>query len=121
MHMSYWMILIASFLPYLSVGGAKSQADYDNAAPRTYLAQLQGWRARADSAHRNHFEAFPAFASAVIVAQMKLAPQYTIDRLAVAFVVIRSVYTGCYLAGYASLRSLVWFAGVGCTVALFLV
>ena len=60
MHISYWMILIASFLAYLAVGGAKSQANYNNAAPCTYFAQLQGWRARADSAHRNHFEAFPA-------------------------------------------------------------
>ncbi len=87
----------------------------------SYLANLQGWRARADAAHRNHFEAFPAFAAAVIIAQLKHTPQPTIDALAAGFIVARLVYTGCYLAGLASLRSLVWFAGVGCTLALFLV
>ena len=121
MHLSYWMVLAASLLPYLTVGGAKAQKTYDNADPRSYLARLQGWRARADSAHRNHFEAFPAFAAAVIIAQMKGAPQPTIDTLAVAFVVCRLVYTGCYVAGLSTLRSVIWFAGLGCTLALFLV
>ncbi len=119
MHFSFWMILIAALLPYVTVGGAKSQTTYDNAKPREYLDRLQGWRARADWAHRNHFEAFPAFAAAVIVAQMKSTPQHTIDLLAGLFIVARIAYTFLYIGGYASLRSLVWCVGLGCTVALF--
>ena len=119
MHISYYMVLTAGLLPYLTVGGAKAKPGYDNANPRTYLAHLQGWRARADFAHRNHFESFPFFAAAVIIAQLKQTPQHTIDALAVAFIVIRLLYTACYLSGLASLRSIVWFAGVVCTTALF--
>jgi uncharacterized MAPEG superfamily protein len=120
MHFAVWMVLIAALLPYLSVGGAKATPGYDNAAPRHYLDRLQGWRARADWAHRNHFEAFPAFAAAVIFAEMAHAPQGRIDALAGAFVVIRLLYTAIYLADLASLRSVVWFAGVVCVAWLFL-
>ena len=119
MHFSFWMILVAALLPYITVGGAKSQKAYDNASPRAYLDRLQGWRARADWAHRNHFEAFPAFAAAVIVAQMKGTPQHMIDMLAGGFILARLAYTGIYIAGYASLRSLVWCIGLVFTVALF--
>ncbi len=119
MHLAYWMVLVAALLPYLTVGGAKAQRGYDNADPRAYLARLRGWRARADAAHRNHFEAFPAFAAAVIIAQLRQMPQHRIDLLAVAFVVIRLIYTGCYLADLAPVRSLVWAAGLACVVALF--
>jgi len=121
MHASYWMILIAAVLPYITVGGAKSSKAYDNTSPRIYLAALQGWRARADWAHRNHFEAFPAFAAAVIVAQLKAAPQNRIDVLASLFIAIRIAYTAAYLGNAASLRSTLWIAGFACTAALFVV
>jgi uncharacterized MAPEG superfamily protein len=121
MHLAYWMILIAALLPYATVGGAKAATDYDNANPRAYLARQQGWRARADAAHRNHFEAFPAFAAAVIVAQVKSIPEHVIDVLAVTFVVIRVAYTVAYLANAATLRSLIWITGFACTVALFVI
>jgi len=42
----------------------------DNRAPRPSLESLSGWRQRADWAHRNHFEAFPAFAAVVFVAEL---------------------------------------------------
>ncbi len=121
MHFSYWMVLVAALLPYATVGIAKAQKGYDNAKPRDYLSKLEGWRARADWAHRNHFEAFPAFAAAVFVAQLKTTPQHTIDLLGGLFIVARLVYTALYIAGFAPLRSLVWFAGVACVIALFVV
>ena len=121
MHFSYWMVLVAALLPYTTVGIAKAQKGYDNAKPRVYLSNLEGWRARAEWAHRNHFEAFPAFAAAVFVAQLKPTPQHTIDLLAGLFIVARLIYTALYIAGFASLRSLVWFAGVACVIALFVV
>jgi uncharacterized MAPEG superfamily protein len=119
MHFSYWMVLIAALLPYLTVAGAKSQKGYDNASPRTFLNQLEGWRARADWAHRNHFEAFPAFAAAVLIAQMKGTQQHLIDLLAGLFILLRLAYTGIYVAGLATLRSVVWFAGLVCVICLF--
>lgn len=121
MHFSYWMVLVAALLPLATVGGAKAQKSYDNAQPRAWLTRLEGWRARAEWAHRNHFEAFPAFAAAVIIAQLKNTSQPTIDMLASVFILIRIAYTAAYIANQATLRSIIWTAGVVCTVALFVV
>lgn len=62
----------------------------------------------------------PAFAAAVIIAHLvQTAPQGTIDGIALAFVVSRIMYTVCYIADWASARTLVWAFGMGCIVALF--
>jgi uncharacterized MAPEG superfamily protein len=119
MHFSYWMVLVAAVLPYVCVGLAKAQKSFDNVRPRDYLAALDGWRARAHWAHLNHFEAFPAFAAAVIVAELKGAPQGRIDLLAGLFIALRIAYTAAYLANQASLRSVIWIAGLVCVVVLF--
>lgn len=115
-----WMILVAAVLPYLCAGAAKyGGKGYDNAAPRASLAQLSGWRARADGAQRNGFEAFPPFAAAVLVAQFAHAPQGWVDLLAAAFIVIRVLYSLVYVSGVAWLRSMLWALGLLMVVLLF--
>jgi uncharacterized MAPEG superfamily protein len=118
MTFAYWMILAAALLPYVAVAAAKS-AGHDNHAPRVGLAALTGWRQRADWAHRNHFEAFPAFAAAIIVAELTHVAQSRIDVLAGTFVVLRIVYTGFYIADWATLRSVVWALGFIIVLSLF--
>src|SRR5258707_9047872 len=86
MTFAYWMLIAAAMLPYLTIALAKSAGGIDNRAPRPSLESLSGWRQRADWAHRNHFEAFPAFAAAVFVAELTHAPQSRIDQLAGSFV-----------------------------------
>ncbi|MFC7553984.1 MAPEG family protein [Pseudoroseomonas wenyumeiae] len=121
MTLANWMILAAALLPYLAAVIAKAgAAGFDNSAPRAWLEQQGGYRQRADWAQRNHFEAFPPFAAAVILAQMAGAPQGRIDLLALAFVLLRLAYTGAYLANLATLRSLLFGLGIGCVVWLFL-
>ena len=71
MTFAYWMLITAAMLPYLTIALAKSAGGIDNRAPRPSLESLSGWRQRADWAHRNHFEAFPAFAAAVFVAERR--------------------------------------------------
>jgi uncharacterized MAPEG superfamily protein len=121
MNFAYWMILIAAILPGLTVGVAKGAAGrkYDNAAPRAWAENLQGWMRRADWAQRNHFEALPGFAASVFVAELSHVPQGTIDLLAGLFIAARLVYTACYLANLATLRTLVWVVGFGTMIALF--
>ena len=115
-----WMILVAAVLAYLCAGAAKyGGKGYDNAAPRASLAQLSGWRARADGAQRNGFEAFPPFAAAVLVAQFAHAPQGRVDLLAAAFIVIRVLYSLVYVSGVAWLRSMLWALGLLMVVLLF--
>jgi uncharacterized MAPEG superfamily protein len=113
------MVLIAALLPYATVGGAKSMKGYDNRKPRDSLSMAEGWRARANWAHQNGFEAFPAFAAAVILAEMSHAPQAMIDILSTAFVVVRLLYVGAYVANTSAIRTLIWGAGFGCTIWLF--
>jgi uncharacterized MAPEG superfamily protein len=118
---AYWCVLLAILLPYVTVGIAKWTRRYDNVAPRDWEATLEGRARRAYHAHLNHFEALPAFAAAVIIAHLAPAPQGSVDAIAVAFVAVRIAYTGAYLADRATLRSLLWMAGMGCVVALFVV
>ena len=115
-----WAILAAALLPYFCTTAAKfGGRGYDNANPRAFLFSLTGWRARADGAQRNGFEAFPPFAAAVLAAQYAHAPQGRVDLLAAAFVALRVLYSILYVAGVAWLRSIVWALGLLCVVLLF--
>ena len=115
-----WTILAAAVLPYLCTSAAKfGGPGYDNGNPRAFLAGLAGWRARADAAQRNGFEAFPIFAAAVLVAQQAHAPQGRVDGLAAAFIALRVAYSRAYVAGFASGRSIVWALGFACVGLLF--
>jgi uncharacterized MAPEG superfamily protein len=119
---SFWCVLIAGSLPYLAVGIAKlGDRSFDNANPRSWLAKQEGYRARANAAQQNGFEAFPLFAAAVIIAHLRAGPQPIHDLLASGFIAARLVYLGLYVANLASLRSLAWFVGLSCAVALFFV
>jgi uncharacterized MAPEG superfamily protein len=120
MNIAHLCVLIAALLPYLTVGGAKAQPGYDNAAPRSFLGKLDGWRARANWAHQNHFEAFAPFAASVILAELAHAPQGRVTMLSVAFVVLRVIYTAIYIAGAATLRSVIWGCGLACVIWLFI-
>ncbi len=126
MTLAYWCVLIAIVLPYLATASAKFfGAGYGpraNSDPRAFLAGLEGWRKRADNAQLNGFEVTPAFAAAVIIAQLAGgAEQALLDQLAGAFVASRVLYFLCYLADWGPLRSLVWFVGMGLIVSLFVV
>jgi uncharacterized MAPEG superfamily protein len=100
---------------------AKSRKDFDNANPREWLAKLDGFRARANAAQLNSFEALPLFAAAVIIAHLRGASQGTIDLLAMGFIAARIVFIALYLANLPALRSLAWGVAMLCTVAMFFV
>ena len=120
MTFALWTILAAAVLPLLCTGAAKyGGPGYDNGTPRPSLDALQGWRARADWAHRNHYEAFGPFAAAVLTAHLVHAPQSGIDRLAAAFIALRVLYTLAYLMDWPSVRSAFWAGGFVCVVLLF--
>lgn len=119
---AYWCVLAAGLMPYLFTAIAKGSGErYNNRYPRAWQSRLAGLPARAHAAHLNSFEAFPLFAAAVIVAQLAQAPQARIDGLALGFIALRLGYGVCYLAGWATLRSLVWLLAFGCCVALFFI
>lgn len=122
MNIAFWCVLIAGLMPVVTVAIAKwGVRGYDNNEPRAWMEQLQGLRRRADYAHRNHFEAFPFFAAAVIIASHLQAPQGLLDGFALLFIGARIVYTLCYLYDRATLRSIVWSISYLCIVGIFLI
>jgi len=126
MTLAYWCVLIALVLPYLSTVTAKAVgggfSPRHNHDPRALLDSLQGAGRRANNSQLNGFEVTPAFAAAVIIAHLAGGAEQTLlNQLAVAFIVSRVLYFICYLADWAPLRSLAWFAGMGLIVALFVV
>jgi len=121
MPIAFWCVLIAGVMPLVTVSIAKSGSPgYDNHDPRAWLDQQTGRARRADMAHRNHFEAFPFFAAAVLTASHLQAPQARIDELAAVFILARLLYTVCYLADRATLRTLCWTISYLSVVGIFL-
>ncbi|HEY0185798.1 MAG TPA: MAPEG family protein [Rhodopila sp.] len=108
-------------LTILSIVPAKLHGvrEYDNANPRDPRFYTPGLRARSQGAHLNGYEAFPFFAAAVILAEMRAVPQGVVNALAVAFVVARIAYVLLYLGNRPTLRSAVWSVAFACNLAIF--
>jgi uncharacterized MAPEG superfamily protein len=119
MTIAFWCVLVAGLLPYAAIMIAKAERTFDNRNPRTWLANRKGFRARAHAAHLNSFEGFPLFAAGVIIAHLKNGPGETADMLALGYVIARLLFLGFYIGDQPSLRSVAWFAGLGCAVSLF--
>lgn len=118
---AFWCVLIAALLPYVAAVISKAGAPgFDNNAPREWLAKQQGFRARANAAQQNSFEAFGFFAVAVLVAHVSRGQQGLVDLLAMVFIATRIVYLAVYVAGWGAVRSLVWTVGMAATVWIFL-
>ncbi|TXH90799.1 MAG: glutathione metabolism protein [Rhodoferax sp.] len=124
--LAYWCILVAALLPIACAGIAKSgkfkqsrrEGGYDNHNPRAWLAKQTDWRARANAAQANSFEALPFFIGAVLVAHQLGANQTLVDLLALLFIVARILYVMLYLADNAKLRSTVWTIGLALNVGI---
>jgi uncharacterized MAPEG superfamily protein len=109
-------VLVAALLPIVCAGLAKygmfgkSRRDggFDNHNPRAWLSDQKDWRARANAAQANSFEALPFFIGAVIIAQQLGAAQGPLDILAFVFVFLRMLYIMMYVADAATVRTGVW-------------
>lgn len=120
MTIAFWCVLVAGLLPYLATGVAKAGGErYNNRNPRLWLDRQQGFRARANAAQANSFEAFPLFTAAVIVAHLTAAPQDRVDALAILFVLARVAYIVFYIADWHWARSMIWTVGFVATLTLF--
>ncbi|MEO6321756.1 MAG: MAPEG family protein [Polaromonas sp.] len=114
--MAYWCILVGALLPIVCAGIAKygtmrtprREGGYDNHNPRAWLALQTDWRARANAAQANTFEALPFFFAAVIIAHQLQASQLRLDILAVVFIALRMAYILMYVCNSATARSIVW-------------
>ena len=123
---AYVCVVIAALLPIVCAGIAKggrfgvarAKGGYDNRDPRAWLAQQTGYRARANAAQANGFEALPFFIGAVLIAHQTHASQALVDGLALAFIALRIAYIGLYLADRDIARSTVWTLALASCIAL---
>lgn len=112
-------VLIAGLMPYLWTTVAKIAGPrYDNRNVREWQSKLSGLAQRAHAAHLNSFEAFPFFAAAVLAAILAGSDPMSIAKLSVGFVIARILYGLVYLANLPRTRSLIWFVGLACVLAL---
>lgn len=124
--LAHWCVLVASLLPIVCAGIAKfgsfgkrrSDGGFDNSDPRGWLARQTAWRARANAAQANSFEALPFFIGAIVIALQLGADLARVDLLAAVFVLLRMVYIGLYVADVAALRTVVWTAALAVNVAI---
>lgn len=127
--LAYWCVLVASLLPIACAGIAKAGmfgksrrlGGFDNENPRAWLARQTDWRARANAAQANSFEALPFFIGAVIIAHQLGAHQARLDILAFLFVVLRMMYIMMYVSGMAKVRSMVWSLAFALNIAILFV
>jgi uncharacterized MAPEG superfamily protein len=114
-------LLGAVLLVLLSIMPAKirGRAEFNNARPRDPSFYRDAFRTRALGAHQNGFESFPFFATAVLLAEMRSAPQPWVNALAVGYLVARAAYVGCYLGDKPTPRSVMWTLAFACNVGIF--
>ena len=126
---AYWTVLVAALLPLLctviakcgSFGKPRREGGYDNHDPRGWLSRQGGWRARANAAQANSFEALPFYIGAVIIAHQHGAFQTRLDLLCFFYIVLRLLYILFYMADQATLRSVTWSLALAINIALLFV
>lgn len=126
---AYWCVLVAALLPigcaWLAKSGQMTRSrragGFDNQHPRDWLSRQTDWRARANAAQANSFEALPFFIGAVVIAHQLGAAQIRIDVLAFLFVVLRLLYIMMYVANMANARSLIWTLALLTNIAILFV
>ena len=121
----FWCLFIVVLLPYIlaPIAGymkVRQLGQIDNKNPRLQAVQLEGAGARAWAAQANTWEAVGVFSAAVIVNHLKGADPGSSALLAQVFVASRVFHSAAYIMDLDKLRSLLFLAGFGCCIALFL-
>lgn len=114
-----WCLVIITFLPLLRavVGDVirlQQETGFDNHNPRVQINTLQGLGSRVYAAHQNAWEALTMFAPCVFIAHTRSAESNIAGIIGIVFVVVRVLHGIAYCLDLATLRSLIWFVGVGC-------
>lgn len=118
-----YLIIIACLLPYVFTVVAKMAGGFkreDNQNPREFLAKTTGLAARANAVQQNSFESLPLFIAAVLMAEYMVIPQVVVMMFGIAYIVLRIIYGICYLANWATLRSIIWMLSLLCPICLLL-
>ncbi|NJR50841.1 MAG: MAPEG family protein [Leptolyngbyaceae cyanobacterium CSU_1_3] len=109
------------YLPFSVVGLARVQAGYNKemmAAPRAALEKLPPFGQRATWAHENSWESFILFSVAALMAYVTNQTSEMAAWLAIAYLVVRLLYSAAYIFNIPALRSLMFASGSYCIGSL---
>lgn len=110
------VVIVAQVLAAMSQVGLGALA-----SPRDDAGPLTGVAGRLDRALRNCVVAMVLFAPAVLIVELKGATGGGSLLAAQVFLIARVLYVPVYAAGIPWVRTLVWAAGLGATVALYVI
>ena len=119
MTIAFYCVVVGLFIPVILAGISKKNSGYNNDSPRDHIAHLNGKAKNAYNAEQNHYETFPMFAIAVVVAHWLNHDQSIIDLLAIIFIIARVLHATFYITNNGSLRSVSFMIGLACTIGLF--
>lgn len=124
MHIVIACLLIVTLLPIICswVGGyfrGIHPDGFDNKHPRIQASKLEGLGHRAYAAQQNSWEALGMFTAALLALHMSGLTIASVANLSVAFVVLRAMYVGSYLANQDVVRSLSFLGGFGICMYFF--
>ncbi len=111
------LLIVLSKIP-VALAMARQEGGYDNHYPRDQQAALSGFGRRAAAAHNNCIEAFPVFATGVLLALWAGADAMLVQNLCVVFICARVAYLICYWMDWDKARSTVWTIGLVCSIWL---
>ena len=106
------------YLPFVLVAYARTRVGFDIAAPRTMFDKLPPYAQRANWAHQNSFEPLTIFAPAALMAYVTGLNSTVAVGAAIAFVVVRLLYSVFYIMNVPLARSLMFGIGSLCAGTL---
>jgi uncharacterized MAPEG superfamily protein len=110
---------ISVYLPFLLVGYARAKVGYDTSAPRALFDKLPDYAKRATWAHQNGFETFMIYSAAALMAYTTGVTASLAANCAIAFVLVRLLFSLFYITNIPIARSLMFGIGSVCTYILF--
>ena len=110
---------ISVYLPFLLVAYARAKVGYDTSAPRAMFDQLPDYAKRATWSHQNGFETFMIYSAAALMAYVTGVSSSLAAVCAIAFVILRLLFSLFYITNIPIARSLMFGLGSLCTYTLF--
>lgn len=111
--------VILIYLPFLVVGYGRAKVGYDIAAPRSMFDKLPDYAKRATWAHQNSFEAFMIYSAAALMAYTTGVESSLAVKVAIAFLIARTLYSVFYILNIPIGRSLMFGIGSLSSFTLF--
>lgn len=112
--------VILVYAPFLLVGFARFNIGYNSSAPRAMFDKLPPYAQRATWAHQNSFEALTIYGLAALMAYATGVNSNWAQIAAIAFLIVRSLYSVFYIFDLPLLRSLMFAIGSICAWTLFI-